>query len=100
MSIGLGSQRTVFISVKDTKLNEVTTDINGDFLVSGSTAGITSVEPKIKILHKCNYSGVYDLYKIPIFFRDASAERVSRFRRVKSHLENFPPKSTTSASSI
>nr|CDJ92750.1 Transthyretin domain containing protein [Haemonchus contortus] len=41
----------------DSKLDEVRTNRNGEFRVSGHKREITTIDPKVNIYHKCNYNG-------------------------------------------
>ncbi|VDL73797.1 unnamed protein product [Nippostrongylus brasiliensis] len=42
----------------DVKLDEGSTDRNGDFRLSGSKTEISTIDPKLNIYHKCNYKGL------------------------------------------
>ena len=52
------------ISVKDKKLDEGKTNANGEFRLSGSKREVSTIDPKVNIYHKCNYTGesVFSLY--------------------------------------
>ncbi|CAL2041920.1 unnamed protein product [Caenorhabditis brenneri] len=42
----------------DRKMAEVYTDINGMFLISGRKREISTIDPKVNVYHKCDYSGL------------------------------------------
>ncbi|KAF1751031.1 hypothetical protein GCK72_017583 [Caenorhabditis remanei] len=44
--------------IKDVKMDETRTDVNGEFKVSGYKTEITNIDPQVNIYHKCNYNGL------------------------------------------
>lgn len=50
--------KTPKIPAFDVKLDETSTNDNGEFRLAGHKSEITTIDPKINIYHKCNYKGV------------------------------------------